>query len=167
MTGITTVLGGLLALIGFLSTGLAVAQDGHIDIGIDVDSAAAAIDDIDRELERCIRVGGIDETHIVDDQTILFYMRNDVVYQNVLRSECRGLKREDRFSYKTLGGNLCLTDAVTVLRNFAGGLEAGRSCGLGPFVRISEEEADLLRYGERPLINDEAVELPQDEEDSD
>lgn len=163
MTRFAALIAGFIALTGFLGSGLAAAQDGDID----VDSAAAAIDDIDREPERCIRLAGIDETHIVDDQTILFYMRGDDVYQNVLRNECRGLKREDRFSYKTLGGNLCSTDTVTVLQRFGGGFDAGRTCGLGPFIRISEEEADFLRHGERPLATDEAVEYPQDEEDSD
>lgn len=162
MTGTTTVFAGFIAGLGLLSSGFAVAQDDDFD----VDSAAAAIDDIDREPERCIRLAGIDETHIVDDQTILFYMRNDDVYQNVLRQACHGLKRDDGFSYKTLGGNLCLTDTVTVLRRFGGGLEAGRTCGLGPFIRISEEEADLLRHDERPLMNDEAAEAPQDEDET-
>lgn len=164
MTRYATLIASFIALAGTLSFGLAFAQDDDIDI--DIDNAAAAIDDIDREPERCIRLAGIDETYIIDDQTILFYMRGDDVYQNVLRNECSGLKREDRFSYKTLGGNLCRTDTVTVLQRFGGGFDAGRTCGLGPFVRISEEEADFLRYGERPLVEDEAAELPQDEEDS-
>ena len=163
MTRMTTVFASFLALTGLLSLGVAVAQDGDID----VDNAAAAIDDIDREPERCIRLAGIDQTHIVDDQTILFYMRQgDVVFQNVLRLECRGLKRADRFGYKTIGGNLCSTDAVTVLRTFGGGFDSGMTCSLGEFVRISPEEADFLRYGERPLMTDEPAEVPQDEEGS-
>ena len=165
MTRIATLVSSSVLVTAFLSSGLASAQDDDVDI--DLDSGAALIDDIDREPQRCIRLSGIDETHIVDDQTILFIMRNDDVYQNVLRNECRGLKREDRFSYKTLGGNLCQTDTVTVIQRFGGGFDAGRTCGLGPFIRVSEEEAEFLRYGERPLTTDESAEIPEDEEDSD
>ena len=165
MTRLATVITSFIALAGGLSAGSAFAQDGDIDI--DVDNAAAAIDDIDRDPERCIRLGGVDETYVVDDQMILFYMRNDDVYQNVLRNKCFGLKREDRFSYKTLGGNLCRTDTVTVLQRFGGGFDAGRTCGLGPFIRISPEEAEFLRYGERPLVSDEPADSTQDEEDAD
>ena len=161
MTRRASLIASSVLVAAWLGSGPAFAQDDEVDI--DVDNAVAAIDDIDREPDRCIRIAGIDETHIVDDQTILFYMRNDDVYQNVLRFECRGLKSADTFSYTSLGGNLCLTDAVSVIRF----RDMGRTCGLGPFIRISEEEAEFLRFGERPLATDERVELPQDEEDSD
>ncbi|HEY5623032.1 MAG TPA: hypothetical protein VIV14_04670 [Gammaproteobacteria bacterium] len=160
MKWITSEFVGFAALLAFGAFGHAVAQDGDIDI--DVDDPTALVDDIDREPRRCINTIAIDETYIVDDETILFFMRNDQVYQNVLRNSCAGLKREKRFSYSILGRNLCRTDSITVLQSFGARLERGRSCGLGPFVEISEEQAEFLRYGERPQVEEEAVEVPEE-----
>ena len=163
MNRISSVSAGLAALLTFGAFGHAVAQN---DI-FEVDNATTVIEDIDREPQRCINTVAIKETHVVDDETILFYMRNGDVYQNVLRRECRGLEREQRFSYEILGRNLCSTDWVTVIRSFGGSFEPGWSCGLGQFVGISEEQAYFLRHAEIPQMEDEAVELPEEDEEDD
>ena len=81
----------------------AVAQDDAADI----EAAAAAIaDDIDRDGERCISVTRLRSTHVLDDRTLLFYMRGGDIYLNVLRYECRGLKIQNRFSYKVTANRL-------------------------------------------------------------
>ena len=128
-------------------------------------TTAAAQDDIDREGERCISVTRLRSTHVVDDRTVLFYMRGGDIYRNVLRHDCPGLKRENRFSYKVTVSRLCSVQTITVLENFGGSLNRGISCGLGKFYQISEVEADFLRYGERSGIQEEpeAVDLPDDE----
>ncbi len=145
----------------------AVAQDDAADI----EAAAAAIaDDIDRDGERCISVTRLRSTHVLDDRTLLFYMRGGDIYLNVLRYECRGLKIQNRFSYKVIANRLCSVDTITVLESFGTGLSSGISCGLGQFYGITEDEADFLRYGERSDIMEEpeAVELPEgDQEDDD
>ena len=129
-------------------------------------STAAAQDDIDREGERCISVTRLRSTHVVDDRTVLFYMRGGDIYRNVLRHDCPGLKRENRFSYKVSVSRLCSVQTITVLEDFGGSLSRGISCGLGKFYQISKDEADFLRYGERSDIQaePEAVDLPDDDE---
>ena len=157
-----TTLAGLLAL----TIGMTVAaQDDAVESN--ADAAAAAIDDLDREGERCISVSRIRDTHVVDDKTVLFYMRGgSEIYRNELRYECRGLERENSFSYRVIANRLCSTDSIRVLRQFGSSLDAGISCGLGLFFPISEEEADFLRHGEVTEIQEEpeAVELPEDDE---
>ena len=157
-----TVLACLLTLM-FRMT--AVAQDDAIDI--DAAVAAATVDDLDREGERCINTSRIRNSHVVDDKTILFYMHGGDVYRNTLRYNCPGLKRVNRFSYKVTANRLCGVDTITVLESFGGSFAPGISCGLAEFYAISEEEADFLRYGERNELQEEpeAVDLPDDEED--
>lgn len=131
---------------------------------------AVAQDDIDREGQRCISVTRLKETHVVDDRTLLFYMRGGEIYRNVLRYDCRGLKAQSSFSYSVIANRLCGTDTITVLESFGGDLSRGMSCGLGKFYEISEDEAEFLRYGERSDIMEEpeAVDLPEgDQEDDD
>jgi hypothetical protein len=162
MKSAITALACLLALMFGMT---ALAQDDAIDI--DAAAAAATIDDVDREGERCINTSRIRNTHIVDDKTILFYMSGGDVYRNTLRFGCPGLERADRFSYKVTAGRLCSVDSIRVLDNFGGGLAPGMSCGLTEFYAISEGEADFLRYGERNELQEEpeAVDVPDDEED--
>ena len=162
MKSAITALACLLALMFGM---MAVAQDDAIDI--DTAAAAATLDDVDREGERCISTSRIRNTHVVDDKTILFYMNGGDVYRNTLRFDCPGLERADRFSYKVTAGRLCSVDSIRVLDNFGGGLAPGMSCGLTEFYAISEGEADFLRYGERNELQEEpeAVDVPDDEED--
>ncbi len=157
-----TALACLLALMFGMT---AVAQDDAIDI--DAVASAATVDDVDREGERCINTSRIRNTHVVDDKTILFYMRGGDIYRNTLRFACPGLKRENRFSYKVTANRLCGVDSIRVLENFGGSFTFGMSCGLTQFYGISADEADFLRYGERHELQEEpeAVDLPDDEEE--
>jgi hypothetical protein len=79
----------------------------------------------------CVNTSRIRNTTIVDDSSILFYMRGKTVYLNVLRRQCRGLAREGRFSYRSLYGT-------------AGGMREGASCGLGYFQEVTEEDLELI-----------------------
>ncbi len=142
------------------------AQDTDVD---EATAAAAIVDDIDRSPERCISTSRLRDTHIIDDRTMLFYIRGGDVYVNQFRHECRGLKREGRFSYRSSVNRLCGTDSIRVLHYFGGNLEPGIACGLGQFFPVSEEEAEFLRYGDRSDIpqEPEAVDLPDDDDQED
>ncbi len=148
----------LLTLASLTLAMTAAAQDDAADA-----DAAATADDIDREGERCISVSRLRSTYVVDDRTVLFYMRGGDIYRNVLRYDCPRLKRENRFSYRVIANRLCNVDTITVIERFGGSLSSGVSCGLGKFYGISEGEADFLRYGERGDVQEEpeAVELPE------
>jgi hypothetical protein len=105
--------------------------------------------------ERCVNMRTVSNTEVIDDQTILFYMRNGVIYRNYLPRRCSGLAREQRFSYSTTISRLCDIDTITVLYNQGGGLSSGASCGLGKFYPISKDEAQALK--EPPDIEPEPL----------
>ena len=109
--------------------------------------------------ERCITTSRIDKTHILDDQRILFYMRGKEVYLNQLPRKCPGLARPGAtFGYETRTSRLCNLDSITILDRAGSGLMRGATCGLGTFVPIDEETADVMRNPE--LATPEAEDLP-------
>jgi hypothetical protein len=95
--------------------------------------------------EHCISLNRIDRTTVVDDRSILFYMRGGDIYLNRLPHRCPGLRWEETFMYRTSIGRLCDLDIITVLNNIGFGYSPGASCGLGMFFPISEATADQLR----------------------
>ena len=110
----------------------------------------------DRTPQDCILSSSIDQTDAVDDQNLLFYMRNRGVYRNTLPRECPGLERNNRFSYKLQSSRrLCSTDMITVLEDSFGGFSSGGvpfrdgfTCRLGAFVPLSPEEVEDLERSE-------------------
>lgn len=136
-----------IALLSLLASSTALAQAGDETALTEGDAASgesAAIDEIDREPVRCIATHRIDRTEIVDENTIVFYMRGRDIYRNQLPIACPRLVREKRFSYDVRTTQLCNVDYITVLEYWGTGLSRGPSCGLGMFYPITQEEADLL-----------------------
>jgi hypothetical protein len=134
------------------------------------EARAASEDDFDREPQDCIRITDIRSTRVLDDQTILFYMRGrDRIYRNYLPRECPGLEREDRYSYKISGSQLCHIDLITVLEQFGTGIRPGYTCALGAFTPITNEEAEDLLAAKQDLgrkrraIKSKPAELPPPE----
>ena len=122
----------------------------------------------DRTPATCLSLMRIDSTRVLDDQTILFFLRDDRVYRNYLPRKCPGLAQQNRFSYVSRTGQLCNVDAVTVLEQWAGRLEEGFTCRLGDFHPISPEEIEdleALHRGSktRETIEVQPVELPDRE----
>jgi hypothetical protein len=130
----------------------------------------------DRTPRDCIQSSSIRDTQAVDDQNVIFFMRDRTVYRNHLPRKCPGLEREDRFTYKLEGTRrLCSINTITILEdNFLGGgglggLRDGFTCRLGEFVPLSPEEVEDIarrdddRKGRRTqsTIETEEVELPQ------
>lgn len=75
----------------------------------------------------CIELVRIDHTEVIDDSTILFYMKGGDIMQNKMPYRCFGLRFEDGFSYATSLPQLCSSDIIKVLRR-------GTACGLGQFT---------------------------------
>lgn len=100
--------------------------------------------------KRCVSLARIDNTHVLDDRNILFYMRGKKVYINKLPHKCHGLRRADSFMYKTSLSQLCDLDIITVLDNIGFGFSRGPSCGLGSFYPIDRERAKELRGQKKP-----------------
>jgi len=109
--------------------------------------ADAKADDFDRTPKDCVTPSNIRQTVVIDDSTILFYMRggNKLTYRTALPHACPNLAREDRFSYRTTMNQLCSVDLITVLEQYGAGLRDGFTCRLGPFYPIPYEEAEILR----------------------
>ena len=133
----------------------------------------------DRTPQDCIFTSSIRETEAIDDQNVIFYMRDRKVYRNHLPRKCPGLEREDRFSYKLEGTRrLCSINTITILEDSffgggVGGLRDGFTCRLGEFVPLTPEEvADLVRSDDeraagrrtQSTIETEEVELPERDE---
>lgn len=86
--------------------------------------------------ESCIPIHWFNETRIRDDWTIDFIGSGKRVWRNTLPHRCPGLRAENALTYETSLSQLCSNDIVYVLRNYAGRLERGPGCGLGPFVPV-------------------------------
>jgi len=96
----------------------------------------------DRSPVDCIMVTRIDRTDIIDDQTVIFFMRGrKQIYRNYLPRKCPNLESEDRFGYQVSSGRLCRVDMLTVLPRI--GIPI--SCRLGAFQPITAEEVEELR----------------------
>jgi hypothetical protein len=131
-------------------------------------ATGAHADDEPSAAVRCIYVDRIGETRIVDGRSILFFMRNRTVLQNVLPNACPSLRPTDGIRYEVTLGQLCAGEFLTQLVD-AVGSRPGALCKIGMFVPIGEEEARsllLTRKGERDhpsserTIETKPVELP-------
>lgn len=125
-------------------------------------------DDVEGVAQRCIYVDRIDQTRIVDERSILFFMRDRTVLQNVLPRSCPGLRATDRIKYDVTLGRLCANEFVTQLIDI-GSYAPGGLCKIGMFVPIDDEEARRLlppKKGKRDhpssrrAIEAKPVELP-------
>jgi hypothetical protein len=76
----------------------------------------------------CLDAGHIDHTVVVDDRTILFYMRGGKVWQNTLREACPSLKFERAFSEEIRGDVVCSNRQIIRV------LHTGAACSLGAFT---------------------------------
>jgi hypothetical protein len=149
---IAGLLASLLALPAF-------AQDGETD-------AAAAADDFNREPVECLTASRIERTQVIDERTILFYMRGGDIYRNQLSVNCRPLLREKSFSYELRTSRLCDIDFITVIEHMGSTLREGVSCGLGKFYPVTEEEAIFLSSdADARLGAGQAVTTPEEEDE--
>ena len=125
----------------------------------------------DRTPQNCLILQLVDKTDVVDDQNILFTLRNDKVFRNTLPRKCPNLEREGRFMYETTTGRLCSIDTITVLEQIGVNLSRGFTCRLGEFVPLSPAEAEDLalerREGPRARRGIQARPVETESEDAD
>jgi hypothetical protein len=150
---------GVVATVAFLSTAGANAQGDE--------------EEFDRTPRDCLAVSRIRSTDILDDRTILFFLRgNKLVFRTYLPRECPGLERNDRFAYEARNGQLCDVDVITVLEQMGVSLSPTFTCRLGKFIPITAEEAEDLKLDrtderlKRKAIAAEPVELPPDKQET-
>lgn len=119
-----------IARIGFLASAFLIALPLAATAGSETPAAKPAAKE---EVKHCIDLGWLDQSEIVDDQTILFHMKGGKIYKNRLPYKCSGLKFEDGFAFATSLHQLCNTDIIKVLHQ-------GNACGLGDFVPYHKPE---------------------------
>jgi hypothetical protein len=133
---------------------------------------SAAAQDAQTAAKSCVYLSDIDHTKIVDEHTILFYLRNRTILQNSMREPCYGLNSKTRFAYGSGSMmRLCTGNMITLLSDLSfGAVTSSNVCKLGMFLPVNEDEvADLLatssknKGGQRKqAIQSQPVELPPD-----
>jgi len=120
--------------------------------------AAFSAEADDANAMNCINLRRIDHTQVVDDQNILFHMRDHTIYLNRLSHRAPGLDRNQPFMYRTSVGQLCNNDIITVLERWGFGLTEGGSSSLGKFMPIDEVRANALIDKQPAAVEAEPVE---------
>lgn len=82
----------------------------------------------------CIRMSEVEDTRVRNDKVIDFMIGRNKAYRNVLPYECSSLGFEQRFMHKSINGEYCSVDTITVL--YSPGLSHGATCGLGEFQLV-------------------------------
>ena len=118
----------------------------------------------DEESKRCVNSRTIKRTGIVSDNHIVFYLRGGKIYLNTLPRTCTGLSRERRFAYETHTSSLCEFDLINVLLDSGFGAVAGRTCKLGRFQRVTEDDVAYLVEQLHKPPQPERVEPPRPED---
>ena len=90
----------------------------------------------------CIPLQRIQNTRVLDDQTILFELSGNETLVNRLPHRCPQLGFEKAFGYKTSISQLCSQDIIWVVTHMGAGLDRGASCGLGKFEPYVAPESD-------------------------
>ena len=145
---------------------MAGAQDGESDAGSEVDDVLSS------GTERCVSLSRIRRTDIIDDETIVFYLRGGDIFINSLPRTCPGLERNDRFMYEVNQTRLCSTDWITVIEGFGVSRQRGFTCRLGEFSPITEEalavmmDATIDDGPDESSVEMKTIELPDPEAES-
>ena len=82
----------------------------------------------------CVTTHTLRSTAVLDDQTILFQLRDGSVWKNTLDYSCPSLGFNEAFSYVSHGAQLCDLDTIKVFEPYG---SSGATCGLGKFERQS------------------------------
>ena len=133
------------AVFAAVSLCMTVAFSGFPATATDTRSPKAS-EDPQREI--CISLRQVDQTLVLDDNTLIYRMRNGTYYRNTLISRCGGLFDQGNFYFQlTNPYRLCRYDAFTVFRTLT-------TCKLGYFEPISK--AELTRLERRLIAEREA-----------
>lgn len=104
------------------------------------------------EREMCLEGIRIKESRVLDDQTILFEMRDGAIYICRLPAPCPGLWISGGFSYETSNTKLCKQEIIQVVET---GSAPSSTCGMGEFVRFKQEGMleDVMKLLEDGLLD--------------
>jgi len=86
--------------------------------------------------EMCLETIRIKETSVLDNQTILFEMRDGSIYINRLPAASPGLKIAGGFQYSTSIAKLCKQDSI---KTVSPGSAPASTAMLGDFIKFKEK----------------------------
>lgn len=92
-------------------------------------------------VKSCLIHSQLKSTAVIDDQTILFELRDRSVWVNKLRYRCPSLGFHESFSFHVRGNSICNVDTITV---FAPDF-IGATCGLSKFERVEGRLVDVRK----------------------
>ena len=141
--------------------GGAIAQEGDAAV---VEERGSPVEEVANEdnMRECIQVRRIRRTEVLDDRTIVFRLQGSPVYINILASDCPGLLRENRFTYRTTVSALCRQDSIAVLfDDVSGGMRTGPGCVLGPFHLITRDNLKALKEAMEELPEPNPLPMPE------
>lgn len=129
-------------------------------------SSQDGADEVEPESPRCVSTRFIRRIRILDDRNVLIYVSGRRIYHNVLRYDCRGLKRVGAFSYNSNDGLLCEGDGIGSLGGALDTVRPMAACWLGAHTRITREQANEMRAAVRrgPTIKARPVAPPEPSE---
>jgi hypothetical protein len=81
----------------------------------------------------CLNLADIDHTEILDDQTVLFHMRDGAVWENMLPEACTGLKAANGFDFigqQGTGGQGKICGNIDLIHV----ANSDTSCAIGAFL---------------------------------
>jgi hypothetical protein len=126
---------------------------------------AAQTQPVDDGMSSCIADPNIRRTQIIDDENIVFVMRDKTIQHNTLARRCPGLRRNSKISLTPADRQVCNGTNFQVLVSVSTGSNStsvtvpgsnerlsvpspnfipGPVCTLGPFEEIDEERLDDL-----------------------
>ena len=95
------------------------------------------------ETERCIDMGRINNTRILDRQHVAFRLSARRIYVVKLVSPCRSLDYDDVLSLNSTSGRLCRLDSIHTIDRASG--IPGVPCQIDSFRQVSPEQYQFLR----------------------
>lgn len=93
-----------------------------------------------KEELRCISLMSIQSVKVLDNRRILFNLKGEKQYINLLPHRCFGLRKNQPFMYRTSLNQLCDLDLITVLDTGGFGMRPLGSCGLGRFYLAKPQD---------------------------
>lgn len=124
--------------------------------------------DEDDDSVSCLSMNLVRSANAIDDDTVLFELRNGDMFISRLEQTCLGLRRNNRFSYNLRSGaripRLCHTDTITVIETSGDGF----TCGLGRFEPVSAAAIDALiarPEDEAPVVTVTEVDVTETADD--
>ena len=95
------------------------------------------------EQDRCLSTFSYRSIEVLDDRHVLFRGAGDNVWLNTLRNRCIGLRPNETLRFSLRDNRVCDMDSFEAVDfQFAGRISG--KCTLGPFSRVSPEQAEAL-----------------------